>query len=78
MTFFCPLLYSFSVGMDAWSDLYVPQEVLWALRDQGFTQPTPIQTQVLPSAIRDQMDVVGAAETVGFLIFCVCLTIVVY
>lgn len=52
-------------GMEAWNELYVPQEVLYALREQGFTEPTPIQRQVLPSAIRDQMDIVGAAETVS-------------
>lgn len=50
--------------MEAWDDMYIPKEVLWALREQGFTEPTPIQRQVLPSAIRDQMDIVGAAETV--------------
>lgn len=52
------------VGMEAWKELFVPDEVLWALRDQGFKDPTPIQSQVLASAIRDKMDIVGAAETV--------------
>ncbi|KAL4236867.1 ATP-dependent RNA helicase ddx24 [Mactra antiquata] len=52
-----------SKGMTGWKDLYVPDKVLWALKDQGFYTPTPIQCQILPSAIRDRMDVVGAAET---------------
>ncbi|XP_045160625.2 ATP-dependent RNA helicase DDX24-like [Mercenaria mercenaria] len=50
-------------GMEAWKDLFVPKEILWALKSQGFKEPTPIQSQILPSAIRDKMDVVGAAET---------------
>ena len=50
--------------MEAWNDLFVPKEVLWALKSQRFREPTPIQSQILPSAIRDQMDIVGAAETV--------------
>lgn len=51
--------------MESWKDLYVPPEILWALRDLGFKEPTPIQQQVLASAIRDKMDIVGAAETVS-------------
>ncbi|XP_052257980.1 ATP-dependent RNA helicase DDX24-like [Dreissena polymorpha] len=50
-------------GMENWQELFVPRQVMWALRDQGFKEPTPIQAQILPSAIRDQMDIVGAAET---------------
>ncbi|XP_052774075.1 ATP-dependent RNA helicase DDX24-like [Mya arenaria] len=50
-------------GMERWKGLHVPEEVLRALRDAGFRAPTSIQAQVLPSAIRDQMDIVGAAET---------------
>jgi len=56
--------FSITLGMDKWNGLHVPTPVLWALRDAGFTSPTPIQAQILPSAIRDQMDIVGAAETV--------------
>ncbi|KAK7501083.1 hypothetical protein BaRGS_00007568 [Batillaria attramentaria] len=50
-------------NMDAWNNLGVPAEVLRALREEGFTSPTPIQALALPSAIRDRLDIVGAAET---------------
>ncbi|KAM7293060.1 ATP-dependent RNA helicase DDX24 [Ixodes scapularis] len=49
--------------MSAWLNCYVPEPVLKALAELNFTQPTPIQAQTLPSAIRDHMDVMGAAET---------------
>ena len=52
-------------GMEKWDGLDVPQSVLEALCQLGFTQPTPIQMQCLPAAIRDCRDVVGAAETVS-------------
>ena len=51
--------------MSAWKDLFVPVPVLQALAEQGFTAPTPIQTLALPPAIRDKMDIIGAAETVS-------------
>ncbi|KAL3869498.1 hypothetical protein ACJMK2_042172 [Sinanodonta woodiana] len=50
-------------GMESWNGLYVPHDVLRALKDLGFTEPTPIQEQVLPHAIRDRLDIIGAAET---------------
>ncbi|XP_041358489.1 ATP-dependent RNA helicase DDX24-like [Gigantopelta aegis] len=49
--------------MSAWKKLFVPVPVLKALRDQGFTAPTTIQAFALPSAIRDHLDIIGAAET---------------
>ncbi|XP_074640652.1 ATP-dependent RNA helicase DDX24-like [Tubulanus polymorphus] len=49
--------------MTAWKDLFVPDPVLAALFDKGFTSPTPIQALTLPSAIRDRKDIIGAAET---------------
>ncbi|NXG51823.1 DDX24 helicase, partial [Psilopogon haemacephalus] len=49
--------------VSAWKDLFVPQPVLRALSYLGFSAPTPIQALALPSAIRDNMDVLGAAET---------------
>lgn len=55
----------FISGMEAWKDLFVPAAVLTALKENGFTYPTPIQAQVLPPAIRDKLDILGAAETVG-------------
>nr|XP_057946716.1 ATP-dependent RNA helicase DDX24 [Doryrhamphus excisus]XP_057946718.1 ATP-dependent RNA helicase DDX24 [Doryrhamphus excisus] len=52
-----------NTDISAWKDLFVPPVVLKALSDLGFTSPTPIQTLVLPPAIRDRMDILGAAET---------------
>ncbi|NXK97859.1 DDX24 helicase, partial [Formicarius rufipectus] len=49
--------------VSAWKDLFVPDPVLQALSYLGFSAPTPIQALALPSAIRDNMDVLGAAET---------------
>ncbi|XP_008941135.1 PREDICTED: ATP-dependent RNA helicase DDX24 [Merops nubicus] len=49
--------------VSAWKDLFVPEPVLQALSYLGFSAPTPIQALALPSAIRDHMDVLGAAET---------------
>ena len=53
-----------SVDMSAWSELYVPAPVLRSLKELRFTAPTPIQALCLPPAIRDRLDIVGAAETV--------------
>ncbi|XP_067312348.1 ATP-dependent RNA helicase DDX24 [Pseudorasbora parva] len=49
--------------VSAWKDLFVPEPVLKALRVLGFSAPTPIQALALPPAIRDRLDVLGAAET---------------
>ncbi|XP_036449350.1 ATP-dependent RNA helicase DDX24 [Colossoma macropomum] len=58
---------SHSAGQDtdisAWKDLFVPAPVLKALSKLGFSAPTPIQALALPPAIRDHMDILGAAET---------------
>ncbi|KAH0620399.1 hypothetical protein JD844_020807 [Phrynosoma platyrhinos] len=51
------------VDISAWKGLFVPKPVLRALSELGFSAPTPIQALALPSAIRDSMDVLGAAET---------------
>lgn len=51
------------VDMSAWLNCCVPEPVLKSLEELNFTQPTKIQAAVLPSAIRDHMDVMGAAET---------------
>ena len=55
-----------NVDVSAWKDLFVPAPVLKALSHLGFASPTPIQALALPSAIRDRMDIVGAAETGEF------------
>lgn len=52
-----------NADVSAWKDLFVPSPVLKALSSLGFGSPTPIQALVLPSAIRDHMDILGAAET---------------
>ncbi|XP_034783835.1 ATP-dependent RNA helicase DDX24-like [Acipenser ruthenus] len=49
--------------VSAWKDLFVPEPVLKALGSLGFNAPTPIQALALPPAIRDKMDILGAAET---------------
>lgn len=54
--------------MSAWQNLFVPAPVLTALAEKGFTSPTPIQALTLAPAIRDRMDVIGAAETVSRII----------
>lgn len=52
-----------NTDVSAWKDLFVPSPVLKALSALGFGSPTPIQALALPSAIRDHMDILGAAET---------------
>uniref|UniRef100_A0AAQ5Z7N9 ATP-dependent RNA helicase n=1 Tax=Amphiprion ocellaris TaxID=80972 RepID=A0AAQ5Z7N9_AMPOC len=52
-----------NTDVSAWKDLFVPSPVLNALSSLGFGSPTPIQALVLPPAIRDRMDILGAAET---------------
>lgn len=49
--------------VSAWKELFVPEPVLKALSKLGFSAPTPIQALALPPAIRDHLDVLGAAET---------------
>ncbi|KAF6023855.1 hypothetical protein EB796_017835 [Bugula neritina] len=50
--------------MEAWKDLFVPLPVLKSLHELNFLTPTLIQGLTLPSAIRDRLDILGAAETV--------------
>ncbi|KAM9842457.1 ATP-dependent RNA helicase DDX24 [Aulostomus maculatus] len=52
-----------NTDVSAWKDLFVPPAVLKALSSLGFSSPTPIQALALPSAIRDRLDILGAAET---------------
>lgn len=52
-----------SADVTAWKDLFVPAPVLQALSVLGFSAPTPIQALALPPAIRDRLDILGAAET---------------
>ncbi|XP_014207809.1 ATP-dependent RNA helicase DDX24 [Copidosoma floridanum] len=48
---------------EAWSALGVPTVIAKALLEQGFREPTTIQTLALPPAILGRRDVLGAAET---------------
>lgn len=52
------------VDMAAWAPFELHSKVEKAIALLGFRQPTPIQKECLPSAIRDRRDVVGAAQTV--------------
>lgn len=52
-----------NTDVSAWKNLFVPSPVLKALSSLGFGSPTPIQALALPPAIRDRLDVLGAAET---------------
>jgi superfamily II DNA/RNA helicase len=47
-----------------WSDLHVSEDIIRSLVEQKFYDPTPIQRLTLPAAIRDHLDIIGAAETV--------------
>lgn len=49
--------------MSSWLNCHVPEPVLRALAELNFTEPTEIQAQTLPAAIRDHLDIMGAAET---------------
>lgn len=52
-----------SCDVSTWKNLFVPSPVLKALSRLGFSSPTPIQALVLPPAIRDRLNILGAAET---------------
>ena len=49
--------------MSEWAGLGVPNQLLAALSEKSFDQPTPIQSATLPVAIFNHQDVIGAAET---------------
>uniref|UniRef100_A0A5K3EXS7 ATP-dependent RNA helicase n=1 Tax=Mesocestoides corti TaxID=53468 RepID=A0A5K3EXS7_MESCO len=46
-----------------WQSLYVPEEIQKAIGELGFEEPSPIQREVLPYAIRDYADILGSAPT---------------
>lgn len=58
-----PEVHDQKADVSAWKDLFVPKPVLRALSFLGFSAPTPIQALTLAPAIRDKLDVLGAAET---------------
>jgi len=49
--------------MSAWSDLCLPKTLLKGLYTQGFLEPTPIQRMVVPAAIKERKNIIGAAQT---------------
>ncbi len=49
-----------------WKTLFIPDDILKAVEELGFDEPTPIQQQVLPIALRDYVDILGSAPTVSF------------
>lgn len=51
------------VEMGDWEGLGVPEEIVKALLEKNFTNPTPIQKETLPHAINHHKDIIGAAET---------------
>ena len=53
------------IGADVsgWLEFDLHPKLLRALQDVGFTDPTPIQREVLNPAIKGRCDVIGAAET---------------
>ncbi|CAD6188182.1 unnamed protein product [Caenorhabditis auriculariae] len=55
---------SVAFDVSAWKNFHcLPSEILDAIVDLKFSEPTEIQSSVLPSAVRDRMDILGAAET---------------
>ncbi|PNJ33964.1 DDX24 isoform 3 [Pongo abelii] len=58
-----PEVHDQKADVSAWKDLFVPRPVLRALSFLGFSAPTPIQVLTLAPAIRDKLDILGAAET---------------
>ncbi|KAM4853059.1 ATP-dependent RNA helicase DDX24 isoform 1-T3 [Thomomys bottae] len=58
-----PEVHDQKADVSAWKNLFVPQPVLRALSFLGFSAPTPIQALTLAPAIRDKLDILGAAET---------------
>lgn len=49
--------------LDQWSDLSIPPNIHKAIAELGFKEPTPIQRLAIPAALRDRLDVLGAAPT---------------
>uniref|UniRef100_T1HAT9 ATP-dependent RNA helicase n=1 Tax=Rhodnius prolixus TaxID=13249 RepID=T1HAT9_RHOPR len=46
-----------------WTNIFVPEEIANSLVKQGFSNPTEIQRQCIPAAIKGRRDILGAAET---------------
>lgn len=57
------------IDMSAWSEFDLHPQIAAAISQAGFNKPTPIQQQCLLPAIRDRRDVIGAAQTVCYLVY---------
>ncbi|XP_068624916.1 ATP-dependent RNA helicase DDX24 [Battus philenor] len=49
--------------MLSWAEFKLPEEIINALAELGFKNPTKIQQLTLPAAIHGRRDILGAAET---------------
>jgi len=62
------------VDFSAWSTFGLSDNLVSALvHNLNFTQPTEIQRECLLPAIRDKLDILGAAETVNMILHHFCL-----
>ena len=50
--------------MSAWSDMMLPKALLRGLYEKGFFTPMPIQSLVIPEAIKNKSNIIGTAQTV--------------
>jgi ATP-dependent RNA helicase DDX24/MAK5 len=55
--------FHFISAMSAWCDMCVPKSILMALNESSFFEPTAIQRLVVPCAIKQRMNIIGAAQT---------------
>ena len=49
--------------LSKWKDFDLPVEILAALKEKSFKEPTEIQKQAIPAALQEYRDVIAAAET---------------
>ena len=49
--------------MNQFSELGLSQPIVDAIAEMGFSEPTPIQQQVIPQLLKDDTDLVGLAQT---------------
>ena len=52
-----------STKMSEWKEMFVCTEIIQALEEKGFHQPTPIQRMTLPASLKGKMDLVGVVAT---------------
>lgn len=50
-------------SLQAWNGFGIPEQIMRALAEKKFTEPTEIQRLTLPAAIHGRRDILGAAET---------------